>query len=1264
MAPSAPPNPASELAQLKTTIERLERQRQALTELQELLFGLTAPADLEQVIEAVGTALRTAGVPCENYTLALVDRVQEPPIMRIHGRSPTDRREYAGVAANLELWRRGKPFYRPDLEAEDPLGEREALQTWRPIRCVLDVPFSHGTLGLSSARPNALSPEDLRFVESLATTLSAGYRRWDEVRLSQRQELLSQVASRLERSVWDMVRVEDAQGLLQAVRLALTELSVPYDHLVVNLLHPKHPAAVTRPHLPRPLPDGVYDGVRPGNMLDAVWQSGLPDYRPDLEAEDRHAEAAGIARRYGVPIRAVLDVPFYMGTLSVNSTRDYAFGADDVIALQTVAESLSQGFRRLGDLLALEERARDLERELQVHRAETAIRLLVAGMQAPEDLARIAAAIQQELIAAGVRVDSVGFQIVHASREGFLSISAAYPPEAVRQYLAEIQEAEPSPRIRDLGRLHPWVIEVWQSGTTHYQPRLPISPWLPGGSVVDVPFSHGTVAMSSARPEAFSPEEIALLERLAAPLSEGFQRSLDLTERRRAEARVLHLNQVLRAIREVNQLITREQDRDQLLNRACEILVETRGYLAAWIVETDGQGRVQSSHAQALDPTAHEAFASWPAQQGPPCLERVLSHPGPLQITGPSDRCATCPLHPSIDQWRGLHMRLECAGSVYGALFVCLFGGLVANEEEEALFAELAGDLGFALHQLEQNAEMARQQALRQAEQAVRLQIARMESARDLGQVAAEISRQLSALGIGHDTCGIEVVNAAGDDFFNVGPGVVSGGHPFWRHGVDWPRCTDNAESYPWVIEVWRHRRPRLDLEVTAMDLARSLIDVPFSHGTVAINSRQPQAFDQQAVDAVQRLADVLSEGFLRCLDLLRREQSEARLRQAERLETVGRLAGGVAHDINNVLTVINGYAEMLLRRRLDPADPNRAEVEEILKAGRQAAGVVRQLLAFSRQQALEPREIDLNQVISDTHSLLVRLVGEQITVELQLTSSPVRVRIDPSQISEVLVNLVTNGRDAMPDGGRILVETAAVELSELFCRDHAGTRPGPHVRLTVTDEGIGMDAVTQERIFEPFFTTKELSRGTGLGLAMVDGIVGQSGGTIWVASKPGAGTRVQIYLPRLPDLPSPEPSVPASTARQEPDQYPETVLIAEDEAQIRKLLAAVLEQAGYTVLTAADGIAAQEVAAGHAGPIDLLLTDLIMPRLGGRQLALRLRQTRPELRVLFMSGYSSDPAGNNPGDAIHLLTKPLNIDQLLAAIRGRLNGPLMVEER
>ena len=396
--------------------------------------------------------------------------------------------------------------------------------------------------------------------------------------------------------------------------------------------------------------------------------------------------------------------------------------------------------------------------------------------------------------------------------------------------------------------------------------------------------------------------------------------------------------------------------------------------------------------------------------------------------------------------------------------------------------------------------------------------------------------------------------------------------------------------------------------------------------------------------------------------DVSQHKTAEAMLFLSQRLEGIGRLAGGVAHDFNNILGVILGQGQ-LVRAGLGPDHPLGRRVDEVLGAAERAAKLTRQLLAFSRRQVLKPRAFSLNAELADMQQMLLRIVGEDVRIDVHLAPDLGHVRADPVQIEQVVMNLVVNARDAMPKGGVLVLETANATFDDGYAAIHPPAQAGPFVMLAVSDTGIGMDAETQRRIFEPFFTTKPHGQGTGLGLATVYGIVKQSGGYVWVYSEPGHGTTFRIYLPRAD-----EPAAAAANepARAAPIRGSETILLVEDTDALREVTREILEGLGYRVLEAVDGEDALVVAEAARERIDLLLTDVVMPRLSGGELARRLTAARPSLKVLLVSGYTDESVRHHlvAGDAPPILEKPFDRERLGRAVREAIDRPAPGERR
>jgi two-component system, cell cycle sensor histidine kinase and response regulator CckA len=446
-----------------------------------------------------------------------------------------------------------------------------------------------------------------------------------------------------------------------------------------------------------------------------------------------------------------------------------------------------------------------------------------------------------------------------------------------------------------------------------------------------------------------------------------------------------------------------------------------------------------------------------------------------------------------------------------------------------------------------------------------------------------------------------------------------------------WPRVAEG-----WDVVLAEGRLPHLEFDLKKKDGTT----LPVSASVVKIDEPGGDSFE------------------IRCTwrDLTERKHLEDQLRQAQKMESIGQLAGGLAHDFNNLLTAITGYTQLAILSA--PSEhPLCEHLNQVNAAAQRAATLTGQMLAFSRRQIINPRAINLNDLVRDAEKMLRRLISENIEIVTVLSPDLGQVNADPSQIDQVLVNMVVNARDAMPEGGEIVIETANVEVSKEQARLVPDLSPGPHVLLAITDNGTGMSKEVQARIFEPFFTTKEPGKGTGLGLSMCFGIVKQNGASITVASQEGRGTSFKIYLPRIP-----EEAVRQQQEVEGAITLPlgtETILLVEDDALVRSLGARVLTQHGYQVLEASDGTAALEVAKNHPGEIHLLLTDVVMPNIGVKELTSRLKTQRPQTRVLYTSGYT-DEAIVHQGvldEGIEFIEKPFSPATLLNRVRRVLEG-------
>ncbi len=486
------------------------------------------------------------------------------------------------------------------------------------------------------------------------------------------------------------------------------------------------------------------------------------------------------------------------------------------------------------------------------------------------------------------------------------------------------------------------------------------------------------------------------------------------------------------------------------------------------------------------------------------------------------------------------------------------------------------------------------------------------------------------------------------------------------RAGVGWPEESIGQARFPMslatqagytlltgeaviVEELEREKRFPASVGLKGLGVVSSLSAVipggDAHFGVLGVHSDSRREYSEDDIRFLEAVANLIALAIRRARASHALRSREEELRQSQKMEAVGRLAGGIAHDFNNLLTAISGYTNLLIRS-LEPAHPGRDDAEEIRRMAEQAASLTRQILAFSRRQVMRPEVIDLNHVVRDAESMLRRLIGEDVDLSTNLAGDLEPVRADPGQIEQVLLNLVVNSRDAMPRGGSLSIAT---------CNEPGGSEP--RVRLEVTDTGVGMDEETQARAFDPFFTTKDRFKGTGLGLSTVYGIVQQSGGSIVLRSRPSQGTTVEIVLPaaegRVAALRA--PAVAAAPARGS-----ETVLLAEDEPTVRRLLLRVLNESGYRVLEASNGAEALERAEAHQGTLHLVVTDVIMPEMGGAELVERMKHVHPEAKVLYVSGYADDALGQRgivPGDEA-FLAKPFTPEALARKVREILDAP------
>jgi len=714
----------------------------------------------------------------------------------------------------------------------------------------------------------------------------------------------------------------------------------------------------------------------------------------------------------------------------------------------------------------------------------------------------------------------------------------------------------------------------------------------------------------------FDPEHLRLL---TDKLADGTQQLTRVNER-------------LTALIELSQQLAAERDPLYLLESFCHSARRIVGatYAAILVLDDDRQ-TVRHFYTSGMKPDAVSMIGARPVGRG--LLRKLLSDGGSVRVRKLEQEHRSegfPPNHPHMSSFLGT--AISSSSGIYGVLYLTdKIGFDEFSEADEKLIAMLVAQVGVAYENARRFEELQRRAA--ELTQTVSQRERAEEELREANQTLRSLVQTSPLAIIALDLEGnVKSWNSAAERIFGWTEKEVVGLRIQIIPDDEW-------DDFYNSLEITRRAGTFTDFETTRMRRDGSLIDVSLSAASL-IDGRGN-----------------INGSVVVIADITERKHLEEQFRHAQKMEAVGRLAGGVAQDFNNLLTAIIGYSQLALGR-LHQEDPMRKEIEEIESAGQRAAGLTNQLLAFSRRQVLQLQVLDLNAVVSDLGKMLKRLIGEDIELATGLGQDIGFFKGDRGQIEQIIMNLVLNSRDAMPDGGKVTIETFNVDLDESYTAEHIDAHPGPHVVLAISDNGCGMDKATQANVFEPFFTTKAQGKGTGLGLSTVYGIVKQSGGHIGLYSEPGSGTTFKVYLPHLDEAGNRREPRASQT---ESFQGCETVLLVEDEDSVRRLARKILELNGYVVLEAARSDEAWRIYQGHQGPIHLMLTDIVMPGASGRELAQRVAEVQPEMKVIYMSGYTDDAivkhgvlSANTP-----FLQKPFAPETLARKVREVLDQKL-----
>jgi len=751
-------------------------------------------------------------------------------------------------------------------------------------------------------------------------------------------------------------------------------------------------------------------------------------------------------------------------------------------------------------------------------------------------------------------------------------------------------------------------------------------------------------------------------------------------ERDRSWEKIQHLNAALRAIRNVARLITREKDRGRLLKSICEKLIETRGYHNAWIALLDEKRRLVATVESGLDKDFLPMVKRLERGELPICGQKAMLQSNVVVTQDPLSYCMDCQLAVNYEGASGMTVRLEHGGRVYGLLIASIPRDFASDKQEQSLFNEIAVDIGFALRNIELEEERSRmERELQRAHD--RLAVLVEERTKELARRNEELGAEI----IAHERTeeALRQSRERYKELYDESKKTDEVYRSLLHTSADAIVIYDMegkaryinpsfTEIFGWTMEEVEGKLiqfvPEPERETT---MARIKEIIEEGKGIQGFETKRTTK-DGRSIDVSisgSRYYDHEGEpaGMLAILrDTSERKILEAQLRHAHKMEAVGRLAGGIAHDFNNILQAISGYIQILLMEK-EPGEPDYSKLEAIEKSAQRASDLTRQLLIFSRKVESKLGSVDLNREIVHVSKLLERTIPKMIRIELHLSEDTKIINADPVRLEQIMMNLGVNARDAMPDGGNLTFETENVILDEEYCKAHLGAKPGEYVLLSISDTGQGMDKETVNHIFEPFFTTKEVGRGTGLGLAMVYGIVKSHGAYIMCDSEPGMGTTFKIYFPVVLEesiMQRPErvknPGIPGGR---------ETILLVDDEEIILDIGMDMLERFGYRVITAENGERAIEIfskahrAGGREGEekkkIDLVILDVGMQGMGGHKCLKKLLKIDPKIKIIIASGYPANGRVRDTLDsgAAGFIGKPYRLADMLRKVREVLDA-------